>query len=264
MMVRYLGSRLGMVATLSFCSACIIAPASRGAVAFGVVPKQTTATAAAWTEQQHMAGLVDFSAGPIDPSIGGGASLGRSSQAFCVAAVLGLAAAFLGVGLSEQPAAAESAQVRSKIMAGGASSITKTVKKNITRGVRLDDANYSGQDLTGIAFQQSIVRYGNFKGAKLVGASFFDADLEGSDFSGAEMSQANLELARCTKTIFDNAVATEMYVNGTTQMMPISIDGADFTDTPFRKDQKDYLCKIAKGTNPVTKVSTRESLMCPE
>lgn len=128
----------------------------------------------------------------------------------------------------------------------------------------MNDANFTGQNLTGVSFQQSIVRYGKFKDAKLTGASFFDADLEGADFTGAEMTQMNLELARCTNTIFDNAIATEMYVNGTTQMEPASIEGADFTDTPFRKDQKNFLCKIAKGTNPVTKVSTRESLMCPD
>eukprot|EP00411_Alexandrium_monilatum_P058403 CAMPEP_0175513356 /NCGR_PEP_ID=MMETSP0096-20121207/12871_1 /TAXON_ID=311494 /ORGANISM="Alexandrium monilatum, Strain CCMP3105" /LENGTH=264 /DNA_ID=CAMNT_0016815579 /DNA_START=30 /DNA_END=824 /DNA_ORIENTATION=+ len=178
------------------------------------------------------------------------------------ATALSLAVLF---GAVQAPARAQQALISSKIKAGGAStSGGQGTKKIITRGINLEKANYSKQDLSGVSFQQSIVREANFKDAKLVGTSFFDADLAGTDFTGAEMTQANLELARCTDAIFTNAVATDMYVNGTTKMEPKRIDGADFSGTLFRKDQLNYLCKIAEGTNPVTKVDTRESLMCPE
>ena len=36
--------------------------------------------------------------------------------------------------------------------------------------------------MKGVAFQQSVVRNANFKGANLFTASFFDADLAGSNF----------------------------------------------------------------------------------
>lgn len=179
-----------------------------------------------------------------------------------------LSMAFLSLlmvaGAAQSPVQAENALVSSKIMAGAASTQDSGVRKNITRGINLERANFSNRDLSGVSFQQSIIRDAKFIGTKLVGTSFFDADLANSDFTGADMTQANLELARLTGANFTNTIAMNMYVNGTTRMEPETIEGADFSETIFRKDQLQYLCKIARGTNPVTKVDTRESLMCPE
>lgn len=61
----------------------------------------------------------------------------------------------------------------SKITTGGASTLQTGRTIAITRGVNLDRVNFEGQNLKGVAFQQSIVRDANFKGANLVGASFF-------------------------------------------------------------------------------------------
>lgn len=60
-----------------------------------------------------------------------------------------------------------------KITTGGASTLQSGRTIAITRGVNLDGSDFSGQNLKGVAFQQSIVRNANFKGANLVGASFF-------------------------------------------------------------------------------------------
>ena len=72
-----------------------------------------------------------------------------------------------------------------KLLTGGASTLQSGRTISITRGVNLDNANFGGQNLRGVAFQQSIVRNANFKNTNLVGASFFDATLDGSDFENA-------------------------------------------------------------------------------
>ena len=55
-----------------------------------------------------------------------------------------------------------------KIRKGGASTLQQGISKSITRGVNLDETDFSGQNLKGVAFQQSIVRNANFKGCNLV------------------------------------------------------------------------------------------------
>mmetsp|Transcript_4976 Transcript_4976/g.7110 ORF Transcript_4976/g.7110 Transcript_4976/m.7110 type:complete len:223 (+) Transcript_4976:2-670(+) len=151
----------------------------------------------------------------------------------------------------------------SKLLSGAASTLDTGSRKIITRGVNLENADFHGKDMSGVSFQQSLVRGSNFVAAKLVGAGFFDADLSNCNFTGANMSQTNLEMSNLKGAVLKNAIIKEAYVSGATKMEPKDIEGADFSDTYLRKDQLKYLCSMATGTNPVTGIDTAESLNCP-
>jgi len=156
----------------------------------------------------------------------------------------------------------------SKIQGGGASTLQGGRRITITRGVNLDNTNWKGEDLRGVAFQQSVVRSANFEGANLKTTSFFDADLANSNFKDAQMAQVNLEMADLTGADLTNADLTEAYMTGAVVNGPkgglTKIDNTDWTDAQLRKDQRTYLCTIAKGENPTTGVETRMSLMCKD
>ena len=131
----------------------------------------------------------------------------------------------------------------------------------------MDRSDFSKQNLKGVAFQQSIVRDSDFRGSNLVGASFFDATLDGSNFQDAVMTLANVEMAQFNRANLHNTIMKEVYVSGATLFEGVSdIEGSDWSETFLRKDQQKYLCghPTAKGTNPVTGVDTRESLMCKD
>jgi len=156
----------------------------------------------------------------------------------------------------------------SKIQGGGASTLQQGRRITITRGVNLDNTEWQNENLKGVAFQQSVVRSANFGQADLRTASFFDADLSNSNFKGAKMAEVNLEMADLTGADLTDADLTNAYMTGAVVNGPkgglTKIDNTDWTDAQLRKDQRTYLCTIAKGENPQTGVETRMSLMCKD
>ena len=101
------------------------------------------------------------------------------------AAILLITAPLVTTPLAAYSADGASTAANAKITTGGASTLQSGRTIAITRGVNLDNSDFKGQNLKGVAFQQSIVRDSDFSGSNLYGASFFDATLDGSNFEGA-------------------------------------------------------------------------------
>mmetsp|Transcript_12274 Transcript_12274/g.30997 ORF Transcript_12274/g.30997 Transcript_12274/m.30997 type:complete len:318 (-) Transcript_12274:7-960(-) len=195
-------------------------------------------------------------------SFGQMAKAGTLSAAFCLVSVLSFAQPSFAA-----PEGGATTAANAKITTGGASTLQSGRTIAITRGVNLDRSDFSNQNLKGVAFQQSIVRDSSFKGSNLVGSSFFDATLDGSNFEDADMTLSNVEMAQFNRANLHNTIMKDVYVSGATLFEGVAdIEGSDWSDTFLRKDQQKYLCEhpTAKGTNPVTGVETRMSLMCKD
>lgn len=118
--------------------------------------------------------------------------------------------------------------------------------------------SYKGKDFT-----QVIAQATNFANSNLQGCRFYKAFLVDTNFEAADLRGASLE-----DTSMDNANLKNALLNGayfSASLFDIkSAEGADFTDASIPPKTLARLCdrEDVKGTNPVTGVDTRDSLMC--
>lgn len=122
-------------------------------------------------------------------------------------------------------------------------------------------ADFSGRVLTDSSFTKANLRGSNFSHTDLRGVSFFGANLEGANLEGANLMNATLDTARLSSANLTNAVLEGAFAFNA-KFDGAVIDGTDFTDVEVRQDAQVLLCKTAKGTNPVTKRETRDTLNC--
>jgi hypothetical protein len=124
-------------------------------------------------------------------------------------------------------------------------------------------SDFSGRDLQGVNFNQANLRDSNFSNANLQGISFFGANLQKANLTGANLQNSTLDTARMMRANLTNALLQGSFAFNT-KFDGAIIDGADFTDVFMRDDTKEILCKLAKGTNPITGNNTRDTLLCDE